>query len=610
MLKKGISFFGVFSLASGAMISSGIFILPGLAYAQTGPAVFISYLLAGILGLIGIFSVIELATAMPKAGGDYYFINKILGPLFGTFSGFLGWLALSLKSAFAIFGISEIIYIYTEINPMISGLVLCLFFVILNIIGAKEAAAFQILMVSGLLLIMGSFIVLGLPKTSLSNFSPFLTVPINQIIITSGFIFISFGGLLKVATISEEVLNPKKNIPLGIIASVLVVTILYTFITFVITGTLDSESFKVSLTPVADSAKLIMGPIGYLFIIIASCLAFFTTANAGIMAASRYPLALSRDKLLPPGISRIHQKLKTPITSIIITGILIFLSLLLPLELLVKAASTVILTSYLLTNLAVIIMRESNIVNYKPSFKAPFYPWLQVGCVLVFTFFIIDLGAASIEISLSFVFLSIFVYLFYGSKVKNSEYALLHLMKRITDHRLTKSNIENELREIIINRDNIEQDSFDDLIKQAKIIDIDKAMNFKELLTVVAKSFNEEIGMAEEEIIFRFLERQKMNSSVVSDFLAIPHIVLDGEDKMFLIIVRCKKGINFSEEEQGVKAVFFIGGTREHRILHLKTIASIATLVGQKEFVKNWLSTENLVELKNLMILSNRERFY
>ena len=91
-LKKGLNFFAVFSIATGAMISSGIFILPGLAFARTGPAVFISYFLAGILALIGIFSIIELSTAMPKAGGDYYFINRSLGPFIGPISGFLSWL--------------------------------------------------------------------------------------------------------------------------------------------------------------------------------------------------------------------------------------------------------------------------------------------------------------------------------------------------------------------------------------------------------------------------------------------------------------------------------------------------------------------------------------
>src|SRR6056297_3929695 len=128
-LKKEISVLGVFSIATGAMISSGIFILPGLAFSNVGPAVFVSYFIAGLLGLLGILSIIELSTAMPKAVGDFYFINKSLGPLFGTISGFLGWFTLSLKSAFAIFGISEIVYLYSSISPLITSLILCLLFV-------------------------------------------------------------------------------------------------------------------------------------------------------------------------------------------------------------------------------------------------------------------------------------------------------------------------------------------------------------------------------------------------------------------------------------------------------------------------------------------------
>jgi len=263
-LNKGISFLGVFSIASGAMISSGIFILPGLAFSKVGAAVFISYFIAGLLGLIGILSIIELSTAMPKAGGDYFFINKALGPMFGTISGFLGWFALSLKSAFAIFGISEIIFIYTGFNPLISGFILCLFFIYINLIGVKESSIFQIIMVLGLLSLMTIYIVIGIQKVDLEKFTPLLTVSFNEIIVTSGFVFISFGGLLKVANISEEVLNPKRNIPLGMLFSIIIITILYTLITFILTGTLDPLVFKESLTPVADSAKLIMGNPGYI----------------------------------------------------------------------------------------------------------------------------------------------------------------------------------------------------------------------------------------------------------------------------------------------------------------------------------------------------------
>ncbi len=609
-LKKGISFFGVFSIAAGAMISSGIFILPGLAYSKAGPAIFIAYFLAGLLALLGVFSVIELSTAMPKAGGDYYFINKTFGPMLGTLSGFLGWIALSLKSAFAIFGLSEMIFLYTGFNPLISGIFFSLFFIVINIIGVKEAAIFQIVMIIGLLSFMFIYVGVGLPKVQSSYFTPFFTVGINEIFVTSGLIFISFGGLLNLANVAEEVINPKKNIPLGIISSVVVVTILYTLITYVITGTLDPVVFKKSLTPVADSANIFMGMPGYIMIIIASALAFSTTANAGIMAASRYPMALSRDQLLPRQIASINRRFKTPTYAIVITGIIIYLSLLLPLEMLVKAGSTIILTSYVLTNLSVIILRESKITNYKPSFKAPFYPWLQIVCIIVFTFFIIDLGAAAIELSLAFLFIGFCIYLFYGRKVKKREYALLHLLNRITDKRLLENTFEDELREILVNRDNIEQDNFDNLIKKAKIFDIEGPFDFEKLLNMVVKNIANEIDMTEEEIISRFLKRQEESNTAVSDFLAIPHIVIDGENKMFLTIVRSKEGIKFTENENEVKAIFLLGGTKEKKVLHLKTIAALATLVGQTDFQLHWLNADNIIELKNLMILSGRKRFH
>ncbi|MBD3379473.1 MAG: amino acid permease, partial [Candidatus Omnitrophica bacterium] len=143
-LKKDLGLLDIFCLASGAMISSGIFILPGLAYAQAGPLVFISYFLAGMLALMGTLSIIELATAMPKAGGDYFFITRSLGPFVGTVSSFLSWSALCLKSAFAVFGIAEILYLAFGFPVLVSSFFICCFFVVLNILGVKEAARLEV----------------------------------------------------------------------------------------------------------------------------------------------------------------------------------------------------------------------------------------------------------------------------------------------------------------------------------------------------------------------------------------------------------------------------------------------------------------------------------
>ena len=103
-LRKGLGLAHVFAIASGAMISSGIFVLPGLAFARSGPAVIFAYLGAGLLAGCGMLSIAELSTAMPKAGGDYFFVARGLGPAAGTVSGLLSWFSLSLKSAFALAG--------------------------------------------------------------------------------------------------------------------------------------------------------------------------------------------------------------------------------------------------------------------------------------------------------------------------------------------------------------------------------------------------------------------------------------------------------------------------------------------------------------------------
>ncbi len=609
-LKKDIRFFGVFSIATGAMISSGIFILPGLAFKMSGSSIFLAYLLAGILALLGVLSVIELATAMPKSGGDFYFINKTFGPMLGTISGFLGWFTLSLKSAFAIFGISEIVFLFFGISPLISGLVLCTIFVIINIFGVKEAVTFQNILVIGLLLLMLTYIVYGLPNVDSSRINNVFSSGLNTIIITAGFVFIAYGGLLQVVNVSEEIHNPKRNIPLGIIASIVVVTLIYTVMTYIITGTLPAEIFSGSLTPVADSAKTFMGKPGFWAISIASLIAFVTTANAGIMAASRYPLALSREKLLPSSISKINKKFKTPSLAIILTGIFIYVSLLLPLEMLVKAASTVVLTSYVLTNIAVVIFRESRIVNYKPSFKTPFYPWLQIVTIISFVLIIADIGMQAVEISLSLLVISMIIYFIYGRKAKDKEYAFLHLMKRVVDSKLTGNLLEDELREVIINRDSIEQDNFDKLIKSATIVDMEQAVSYEEMISSIVATLVEKTDMKAEILLQKFVNAQNETNFAISDFLAIPHIVIDGEDKSFLIIIRNKHGIKFTEKEHSVKSVFILGGTQDRRIKHLRNIASIASLVYEDDFQDGWLNAKNEIELKSLMLLSNRKRYF
>jgi APA family basic amino acid/polyamine antiporter len=135
---------------------------------------------------------------------------------------------------------------------------------------------FQVLMVLGLIGLMTIFVGVGSFNINWDSFDSFLEGEgvFDNIVSTSSFVFISFGGLLNVANISEEVKNPKRNLPWGIIISVAVVTVFYTLITLIITGTLNAGDFIASRTPVADSAQTFMGDFGYFIILGASTLAF------------------------------------------------------------------------------------------------------------------------------------------------------------------------------------------------------------------------------------------------------------------------------------------------------------------------------------------------
>ena len=108
MLKKELGLLHVFSIAAGAMISSGLFVLPGIAFAQAGPAILLSYVLAGLFMIPTMLSKAELATAMPKSGGSYFFIERSLGPLAGTLAGLGAWLSITLKATFALVGIGAL----------------------------------------------------------------------------------------------------------------------------------------------------------------------------------------------------------------------------------------------------------------------------------------------------------------------------------------------------------------------------------------------------------------------------------------------------------------------------------------------------------------------
>ncbi|MBA3065348.1 amino acid permease, partial [bacterium] len=540
-LKKDINLLGVFCVATGAMISSGLFILPGVAFAKAGPAVILSYIIAGIFCLPALLSMAELTTAMPKAGGDYFYIMRGFGPLLGTLAGFSTWLSLSLKGAFALIGMAAYLSVFMNMPFNIIALLCCLFFVILNLLGIKEAVKFQVFLVIGLLSILFIYAGVGMTAVNPQNFTPFFAGGLNSVFATASFVFISYGGLTTVVALAEETKNPGRNLPLGMILSLIAATIFYAVVISVTIGVLNPENLKGSLTPISDAAGVFGGGVLKIIVGAAAFLAFISTVNSAIMTASRYPLGMSRDKLLPPVFQKISSKFKTPYVSIIATGAFMISAILfLRMEVLVKVASSILILLYITANLTLILFRESGILSYRPKFKSPFYPYLQIMGILGGIFLLIEMGTFIVFLTIVFLLLGFIWYKVYAQSRASQDSALIYALERLIskDKEFASDNLLTELKDIVIQRDELIKDRFHELIEKSTVLDIEEPLKMEDFFKNIADILGSELNLETAELFRKFVEREKESSTIVKKGIAIPHIIVEGNNIFKLLLVR------------------------------------------------------------------------
>lgn len=605
-LKRSIGLWEVYCIAAGAMISSGIFVLPGLAHAQAGPSVILSYLMAGLLAAAGMMNTAELVTAMPRAGGDYFFITRTFGIGAGSVSGLLNWFSLSLKSAFAIVGIAAVVHVFLPIPPLLSGILFTAIFTGINLFGSKHAGRLQTFLVVGLLALMGTYIMFGASSIRTSNLQPFFPFGIHKTLATAGFLFVSYGGLIQISSIAEEVKNPVKILPRALILSLVSVTLLYTLMVLVTTGVLSSDTLDHSLTPIRDGALVFWGPWGARLISLAALFAFISTANAGIMSSSRYLFALSRDELLPTRLTKLNRH-NTPHVAVLATGTFIALSLMLPLKILVEAASLVLILGFIFSCVCVIVLRESRIQNYRPGFHAPFYPYLQITGILGFSLLIIELGIEAYAICAVLLLAGFAIYMIFGRHRKQTDSALLHLIERLTHRELVTGTLERELREILLERDSIEPDVFDHLVDEAGAFDYDAPCTIQQLFDDAAKEIAERTNASRTQMKNLLIEREEESSTVLNEFTAVPHAIIPGENTFHLILARGRNGIKFPDGSTP-HAVFILAGTKDRRNLHLRCLAVIARIAQHHDFEDQWKTARSPDGLKDILLLSPRSR--
>lgn len=435
-LKKELGLLDVYAIAIGGTLSSGFFLLPGIAAVGAGPALPLSYLIAALFLVPGFLCKAELATAMPRSGGIYIFIDRTLGPLWGTMIGFGTWFALILKTAFALIGAGAYLGIFLPTVPIapIAG-VLAIAFGIVNLKSVKTSGFAQIILVVGILLILFWFFGVGVFQVQGRFFRGFLSEGASSILSTAGLVVVSYMGLTKVASIAEEVKNPVRNIPLGMFLAFGTVLIIYLIGTFVMVGVVSADTLALNggdLTPVVTVAEALVGPWGAILMTVAAMLAFSSVVNAGILSASRYPFAMGRDKLLPDILGKVRSRSQTPNNAIYLTVFLIlgFVIVFSPIAI-AKLASSFKLLLFAMSCSAVIVMRESQIISYDPGYRSPFYPWLHVLGIVAPIWLIAQNGLLSIAFTGGLLLFGVIWYRFYARKRVNRSGAILHVFRRL-----------------------------------------------------------------------------------------------------------------------------------------------------------------------------------
>jgi amino acid transporter len=431
-LERTIGLTGGLAIGIGTMIGAGIFVFPGLAAENAGLAATLSFAIGGVIALLVALPTSELATAMPRSGGGYFFISRAMGTAYGAIVGLGLWLGLVFASAFYLVGLGHYatavldeVGVALSVNPVIAiGVVFGAGLTALSIGGTENTAKLQNGVVGILLVVLTGFLSYGVldavgvfgggavPETFFSQgYVPVLT--------TAALVFTSYLGFAQVATVAGEIKRPGRNLPLAMVGSVVVVTVFYVVTIFVATSAFGADQLgSFGETAMVEVAREFLGLPGAIAILCAGLLATFSSANASILSASRAVYALSRDALLPRRASEVNLRYGTPHVALLAAGgpILVLVATG-EVELLAEVASFLHLVMYGLICVALIIVRRREPSWYDPTFRTPAYPLVPAVGALASFGLIAFMQRASIAIGVAVMVASYLWYRYYAGDV-------------------------------------------------------------------------------------------------------------------------------------------------------------------------------------------------
>ena len=437
-LERKLGLFSVIVISLSAMIGSGLFVLPALAMLELGGGdsplggVWLAYLVAAFLVIPGAVSKSELSTAMPTSGGSYVYVQKTFGPLIGTVAGLGLWANFMLKSAFALIGFKAYLWVIEDLLGMdidieAAAIILLAIIVGINILGVKKIKKVQIPIVifsASYLFALCVYAVAyhDLDWSAVASRDSFGSW--DDVAATSAFVFVSYAGVTKIAAVAGEVKSPERNLPYGILLSLLFSCLLYVLVTMVMAAAVPPSEYMhgehgASEDPIYIFAEAVGGETVGKIAAILAVVTMTSMALAGILASSRFPFAMSRDNLLPPFLESVHQRFGTPHWAIIGTGVAMGLAItFLPVHDVAELASGFKIMIFMLINGCVIVLRTSSDSHkwYDPKWKTPWplYPAVQLFGIFGGGALLYLMGSKSLVGASAAIVLGLIIYNGYG----------------------------------------------------------------------------------------------------------------------------------------------------------------------------------------------------
>ena len=401
-LKKDLSAFDVTVLGVGVIVGAGIFVLTGNAAAtEAGPAITLSFVLAAIVCVLAALCYSEFAAMVPVAGSAYTFSYATLGQLVAFIIGWdlvleftvgasavaVGWSAYVNSTLDQIFGFtlpSEISAAPGEegggVNLLAMLIVAALAYLLIR--GIRMTAKLNTVLVAVTVLVLLVVIGLGATEVSTQNWTPYFPFGASGIIGGAAVVFFAFIGFDIVATTAEETRNPQRDMPIGIIASLVIVTVLYVAVSAVITGMVPYKELG-SAAPVADAFDTLGKPVVASFVYAGALIALTNTVLILMLGQSRVAFAMARDRLLPDSLARTHPRYGTPHRITIIMAVVIaLLAGFTTISTLADLVSIGTLFAFTLVAIGIILLRRTDPDRPRP-FRTPLVPLVPILAVIL-----------------------------------------------------------------------------------------------------------------------------------------------------------------------------------------------------------------------------------